>query len=70
MSESHARAVWRDFRQRHGVANAAVPLFAADDGGFVSVRLIGRGDSRRPVRVRSSAMEHLVRAEVRTLITD
>ena len=36
----------------------------------VTIRVVGRGHAQRLVLVRAPAMESLVRAEVRTLITD
>jgi hypothetical protein len=50
---SDAKAVWGSFCRRFGVAERSIPLFQADVHGVVATRLIGRGDNRRPVLMRS-----------------
>ena len=40
-----------------------MPLFAVDEAGVVAHRLVGRGDTARPVLMRSPEMEALVLAE-------
>jgi hypothetical protein len=67
---SSAEAVWRKFCLRFRIEDECVPLFAADQDGVVSTRMVGRGESARPVLMRSPEMESLVLRETATLVDD
>jgi hypothetical protein len=70
MADPHAIKVWTDFCRRFGVVEQSVRLFASDDAGVVAHRLVGRGETARPVLMRSPEMEALVLAETKKLVDD
>lgn len=66
----NAYDVWSGFCRRFGVVERSVPLFEADEHGTAATRLIGRGDNRRAVLVRSPQMESLVIEEAAKVVSD
>lgn len=70
MADSHAIKVWAAFCRRFGVLEQSVRLVASDDAGVVAHRLVGRGETARPVLMRSLEMEALVLAETKKLVDD
>jgi hypothetical protein len=69
-AHSNAERVWAKFCQRFEIAERSVPLFSVDEAGIVATRMLGRGESTRPVLLRSSDMEALVLAETEKLVDD
>ncbi|MEI6601438.1 MAG: hypothetical protein WCN21_13235 [Comamonadaceae bacterium] len=67
---NHADEIWNKFCQRLNVVEQCVPLFLADPGGLVAHRWIGKGETARPVLMRSPQMEALIVEITRTLVDD
>ncbi len=64
-----AELIWNAFCSRFSIAQKAVPLFATQPDGTVSLKTVGKA-VQRPLLMRSPDMETMVRAEVAKLVAD
>ena len=61
--------LWDSFCKRYRIGEESVPLFECDESGFVLSKEIGTARRRKILR-RSSAMEALMRQEVKRVVDD
>lgn len=65
-----AERIWEGFCSRFDIARKAVPLFEVSAQGTVKTRMVGRGETARPVLQRSLAMDSMILEEVQKLTQD
>lgn len=64
------QAVWDKFCARFNIYESCVPLFTSDSDGNVQHKCIGRGNTQRPVLVRSDECEAMILSVTDQLVED